>query len=177
MMAQDSVQVTPDGAVSLLQDELDRAAQALHVAGLDAALGSYVGALGIALQLGPAATERVLHVVLGTGRDLAQQGDASGLSALGPALVGLVARVREAGVLPATPIMEAWAAVVADVGALVGQVGLALTIPPQDRAGLWDTACARAGLLDDATGHLFALSAWLADVRPRPPQTGNKPTA
>jgi hypothetical protein len=168
MITRDPVDVTPGGAACLVQEELDRADRALHTADLDAALDGYVGALGIALQLGPAATEKVLRAILETSHHLARQGDAAGLSALGPALVGLVGQVREAGVLPATPIMEAWAAVAADVGALVGQVGLALTVSPQSHAGMWDTACARAALLDDATGYLFALSTWLAGLRPGP---------
>ena len=59
---------------------------------------------------------------------LAQRGDAESISTLGPALVGLIEQMEEAGALPATAVMRAWAVVVADVGAVVGQVGLALAL-------------------------------------------------
>jgi hypothetical protein len=165
MTIKETVELTLDGVLSLLQKELDRAAQALQMAEFDRALDSYVGALGLALQLGPAATERVLHAILGTGRELARQGEASVISAMGPALVDLVEQVRGAGVLPATPVMEAWATVTADLGALVGQIGLALTMPPRHRSGMLDSASTRAALLDDVTGSLFSLTAWLLELQ------------
>jgi hypothetical protein len=165
MTAHESVEVTLDGAGSLLYEELEQAATALKSARFDAALDGYVAALGLALQLGPAATEKILHVTLAAGRELAKEGEADSLATLGPAMVTLVDQVRQAGVLPASPVMDAWATVAADLGALVGQIGLALTIPPRHRAAMLDTARARAALLDDATANLFALAAWLDDLQ------------
>jgi hypothetical protein len=60
--------------------------------------------------------------------------------------------------------MEAWAMVAADVGALIGQVGLALMIAPDHRAEMMQNARTRAALLDEATGNLFALASWLDQV-------------
>ena len=57
--------------------------------------------------------------------------------------------------------MEAWATVAADLGTLIGQVGLALALPAERRTGMLDNARTRASLLDDATQSLFALTAWL----------------
>jgi hypothetical protein len=162
----DAVELTLDGAISLLQEELDRAAEAIRTADLESALDGYRAALGLALQLGPAATEGVLRAILQASRDLAWHGEASSLSALGPALVGLVDQVRQAGALPATAVMEAWAIVAADLAALVGQIGLALSIPPRHRAGMFDSARAHAVLLDDATSNLFALTAWIDQLCP-----------
>jgi hypothetical protein len=160
----ESVELTLDGAASLLQEELDRAKAALADGEIDAALDGYVSALGLALQLGPAATETTLACVLRAAGPLSRQPEGHGLSALGPALVQLVSQVREAGVLPATDVMAAWAVIVSDVGALIGQIGLALAIPPASRATLLAAARARAALLDDATGGLFSLGVWLEDV-------------
>jgi hypothetical protein len=165
MMMHESVEVTLDGAIDLIQEELAEAAEALRTEGIEGALKGYVGALGLALQLGPAATERVLGILLGVAHELAQQNEAEGLSALGPAMVGLVDQVRQANVLPATELMAAWATVAADLGALIGQIGLALTIPDRHRPALLDSARARAALLDDATANRFALTAWLDGIR------------
>jgi hypothetical protein len=160
----ESVELTLDGAASLLREELDRAEAALAAGEIDAALDSYVAALGLALQLGPAPTETALTSVLRAARPLSRHQGAAGLSALGPAIVHLVSQVREAGVLPATKVMAAWAVIAADVGALVGQIGLALAIPPAHRASMLAAARARAALLDDATGGLFSLGVWLEDL-------------
>ncbi len=164
MTAHESVELTPAGAASLLGEELARAAAALGRGDTDGALEAYVSALGLGLQLGPVATGQALDATLHAARQLAQRQDAHGLSALGPAVVGVVGQVREARVLPDAALMEAWATVAADVGALLGQIGLALTIPPQHRAGMLDAARARAALLDDATGDRLALSAWLDEL-------------
>jgi hypothetical protein len=164
MTACETVELTLDGLVSLLEEEMARTVEALDAEDLDATLDGCICALGLALQLGPAATERVLHTVLGAGRVLARRGEAAGLSTLGPALVALVDQVRESGVLPATAVMDAWATVVAGLGALIGQIGLALTIPARHRAGMLDSARDHAVLLDDATGRLFALTAWLDEL-------------
>ncbi|HSJ53749.1 MAG TPA: hypothetical protein VLC52_08355, partial [Anaerolineae bacterium] len=57
--------------------------------------------------------------------------------------------------------MAAWAALAVEVGALLGQVGLALSLAPEGRAGLWRTLRDRATLLDETTRSLFGLRAWL----------------
>jgi hypothetical protein len=160
----ETVELTLEGVVSLLQTELDETADALRRTDFDAALDGFVGALGLALQLGPAPTERVLRLILDTARELARQSEVDVLSALGPALAGLADQVREAGVLPATPTMEAWATVTTDLGALVGQIGLALTVPTQHGASVLSSARTRAALLDDATGNLFSLASWLDEI-------------
>jgi hypothetical protein len=144
--------------------ELEQASRSLKASDLSAALDGYVRALGLALQLGPALTEQVLISALGTARGFAEQPDPDGLSALGPALVDLVDQVRRAGALPRTPIMEAWATVASDLGALIGQVGLALTIAPDHRNGMIENARAHASLLDDVTGQIFALTAWIDQI-------------
>lgn len=165
-MPHETVELTLDGVIDLLQSELDDAADALSEDNLGAALDGYAAALGIALQLGPAPTERVLRTVLQSAQVLAGRAEADALAALGPAMAGLVGQVREAGVLPATPVMEAWVAVIADLGALIGQIGVALTLPTQHRAGMLDSARARAALLDDATAGLFSLATWLDEMAP-----------
>lgn len=164
MTSPQTVDLTAVEAAALLHEELTRASEALHNGSMDAILDGYVCALGLALQLGPAPTERVLTNILDTARQLAHRHDAPGLSALGPALVALVNQVREAGALPSTTIMQAWATVTADLGTLIGQVGLALTIAPDRRESMINNARTRAALLDDATNNLFALVAWLDEI-------------
>jgi hypothetical protein len=102
-----------------------------------------------------------LSATLDAASELACSLDTEGLSALGPALVNLVTQVRDADVLPSSMVMDAWASVATDVGALIGQVGLALAIHPDHRRGMMDSARLRAALLDDATGGLFNLTNWL----------------
>jgi hypothetical protein len=157
-----AVDLTPHEAAARLQEELAWAGQALAGQGTDAALDGYVRALGLALQLGPAAVEMALAAVLDGAGCLLGAGDTDGLCALGPAVAGTVAQVQEAGVLPATPAMAAWAAVAGDLGALLGQVGLAQALPVERRGGMWRQAWARAALLDEATGALFGLADWMA---------------
>ncbi|MFC2037428.1 hypothetical protein ACFLYD_05595 [Chloroflexota bacterium] len=169
VMAAQVVQVTAIGAADLIHLELTRAGEALDANDLDTILDAYVRALGLALQLGPAPSEQVLVAVLHTAHAVGLRQNADSLSALGPALVGLVAQVRTAGALPPTAVMEAWATLADDLGALIGQVGLALSIPHARRAGMMDNARARASLLDDATGGRFALTAWVDTVSPRTP--------
>jgi hypothetical protein len=171
MRPHQSIDLTPAQAAEHIQAELACAGQALALEGpasgpldaqdLDTALDAYVRALGLALQLGPAPAEEVLQAVVHAAQLLGQRGDAAALSALGPALVDLVAQVRTAGALPPTAIMEAWATVAADLGTLVGQVGLALALPPERQTGMMDKARARAVLLDDATRALFSLTPWI----------------
>jgi hypothetical protein len=161
-----TIDLTPAEASEQIQKELEGASSAVEARDLDAALDGYVRALGLALQLGPALTEKVLVAALDTARRLADQPDPRGLSALGPTLVDLVRQVRQAGALPPTPIMDAWATVTSDLGALIGQVGLALTIDPDSRSGLLENARTHALLLDEATGHLFALTSWIDQLSP-----------
>jgi hypothetical protein len=158
----------PAEASGRIQKELEKARDALHTGDLDAALDGYIRALGLALQLGPVPTEQVLGAILGAAQELTDQPHAGGLAVLGPALVDLVTQVRSAGALPPTSVMEAWATVTSDLGALVGQVGLALMIAPDHRVGMMKNARTRAALLDDATGNVFALASWLDRVYPSP---------
>lgn len=162
-----SIELTAAQAASLVQDELQAAALAFQAAELDAACDASVRALGLALQLGPAAAENVLRTILDGARDMARREDATGLATLGPALAGLVDQVRAAGALPANPIMEAWAAVGSEVGAMLGQWGIALSLPAEQRHGLLGQLRARAALLDAATNSLFRLASW-PDDRPSP---------
>jgi hypothetical protein len=62
--------------------------------------------------------------------------------------------------------MAAWATVTTELGTLIGQVGLALAIPPEHRKGMMELAQTRAALLDEATGSQFALAAWLDEICP-----------
>lgn len=164
MTTPQEIDLAPTEAARRIQSELEQASDALHVDDLGTALDGYVRALGLALQLGPALIERVLVAVLDAAQELAGWKHAEGLSALGPALVDLVAQVRRAGALPPTSVMDAWATVASDLGALIGQVGLALAITPDHREEMMENARARAALLDDATGKLFALTRWLDQV-------------
>ena len=161
MTSAQSLNLTPADATALIQNQLLEAQSALDRSELESALDSLVSGLGLALQLGPAASELVLSKVVAVARELARRDDASALAALGPALVGLTQHVREAGALPPTSVMHAWAEVASDLGALIGQVGLALTLGRSHRAGMMGKARMRAALLDDATGDLFALASWL----------------
>lgn len=164
MTSFESVDLTVGQAATLVGRELTRAGEALGKDKLEPALDSYVRALGLALQLGPAPTEQVLIAVLQAASSLAPQQTRRSLSELGPALVGLVGQVREAGALPPTAVMEAWATVSADLGSLIGQVGLALDIAPDHREGMLDNVRARAAALDSATGALFDLAGWLEGI-------------
>jgi hypothetical protein len=156
--------LTAGEAVALLRSELAQAAEALNTPGSGLAVDGYVGALGLALQLGPAATEQVLWSLLSAARELAGRQDVVGLSTLGPALVAVVSGLREAEAMPPTNVMEAWATVVADVAAVIGEIGLALSVSPDRRQGMILSACTRAALLDDATRGRFNLVEWLAGV-------------
>jgi hypothetical protein len=159
-----SIELTPVQASDWIQVELSLAAEALDSGNLDSALDAYVRALGLALQLGPAPTERALDAVLQSARTLARREDAAGLSALGPAMVGLTRQAREAGALPVTSVMEAWADVVDGLGALIGQVGLVVALPQDRRPGMLVSALDHARLLDDATGGLFGLAEWFEEM-------------
>jgi hypothetical protein len=161
-----AIELAPAETAARIHQELSYAGERLQTRDLGPALDAYSCALGLALQLGPAPTETVLLATLDAACELARSPDAEGLSALGPALVNLVTQVRDAGVLPSTVVMDAWASVATDVGALIGQVGLALAIRPDHRRGMMDNARLRAALLDDATGGLFNLTNWMDRIDP-----------
>ncbi len=152
----------------MLRDELALADSDLDATSSGSAIDRYVRALGLAVQLGPAATELVLNRLLLAASELFRLGDAVGLSTLGPAIVRLVDCVREAGALPADAVMEAWSAIAEDVGAIIGQIGLALSMPPDHRMGMIEGSRARAALLDQATDSVLGLSAWLNGICPVP---------
>lgn len=157
------IDATPAEASALIEDQLIQAQRAYHHCDLTLALDKFVNALGLALQLGPAASQSVLVEVMDVAREMACRGDAEALSALGPALVGLADQVHEADALP-TVVMEAWAQLASALGALIGQLGLSLTLTADHRAGMLTHTRARATLLDDSTGNLFALADWIHQV-------------
>ena len=161
MTEHQSLELTPGKATARIRREITDAAQAIRAQDFDVALDGYVRSLGLALQLGPGPTEQVLIALLSAARVLVRDGDAGVLSAWGPALVELVDRVRVTGVLPPNAVMEAWAAVASDLAAVLGQIGLASSLPPDRRAGLLRQARTRLALLDDATdGHFDLLNWW-----------------
>jgi hypothetical protein len=166
MTSPEAIELTPPEATARVHQELRRASEKLRAGDLEPALDAYAHALGLALQLGPAPTEKVLLATLDAAHKLARRQDAEGLSVFGPALVNLVAQVRHAGALPSTTVMSVWASVATDVGALIGQVGLALAIEPDHRRGIMDNARVRAALLDDATGSHLALKSWIDQLDP-----------
>lgn len=149
-------------------EQIRQALQQTHLAlrsdDLEAALDELVGALGLALQFGPAATEMVLTEAMAAAREMARQRDTNALSALGPALVGLTHQVRAAGALPKTAVMDAWAEIVSGLGALLGELGLVLAITRNCRSDMLTNVSVRAALLDDATDGLFELGDWLDEI-------------
>ena len=161
MTSPQSVNLTPADATALIQNQILEAQSALDRSDLESALDSLISALGLALQLGPAASELVLCEIVAVAQELGRRDDAGALAALGPAMVSLTQQVREAGALPPTSVMHAWAELASDLGALIGQVGLALTLGSSHGAGMMRKARMRAALLDDVTGNLFALTGWL----------------
>ena len=164
MTTPQTIDLAPDQAAALLRGQVAQAAKMLQTGCLDAALDRYTCALGLGLQLGPAPTQEVLIAVVDTARSLTHKQDVHSLSALGPALVALVDQVRDASVLPATAVMEAWAFVATDVATLIGQLGVALELAPERRGDLIDNLRIRATLLDNATDGRFALSTWIDDL-------------
>jgi hypothetical protein len=164
LTAPQAVHLSAGEVADLLERELARTGVSLGQNDLDGALDAYVCALGLALQLGPAPLQRVLAAVLKAAHQLALQGDADALSTMGPALVGLVSQVREANALPNTAPMEAWATVASGLGVLIGQLGLALTLPIEHGSQAWQGVRAHAAMLDDATASLFGLASWIDRV-------------
>ena len=164
MTSPKTMELSPIEASELIQHELKEAHRAFHTGDLESALDRFVGVLGLALQLGPAATERALAEVMAAAREMARQQNANALSALGPALVGLTNQVRKEAALPPTAVMEAWAAVASGLGTIFGQLGLALTMAPDHRSAMMANTHTRSVLLDDATGNLFGLADWINQV-------------
>lgn len=158
------LELTPAAAASFLKDELGLAEKAIQQDRIEAALDGYVRALGLALQLGPATADQAVASILEASRELASRQYASGLSALGPALVGLIRQMDDVEALPATATMQAWARFVEGLGALVGQLGLAQSLPKQMRRGMLVNARAHAAVLDDATTGRFRLVAWVDEL-------------
>lgn len=159
-----SIDLTPVQAARLLEDELSAARQSLRVSQTEAAQDKFVSALGLALQLGPAPVETVLRHLIRAIRELAHPPDSETLATLGPALVHLVSQVRNAGALPSSRVMEAWATVASDMGTIIGQVGLALSIESDSRTGMMANARIRAAALDEATGSRFAITDWIDQI-------------
>ncbi|MBN1657756.1 MAG: hypothetical protein JXA93_05110 [Anaerolineae bacterium] len=156
----ESIELTPDGASAFLHDELALAADSYAAGDIDAALDAHVRALGLALQLGPAACEQAIGAVLESARQMTPDT----LAALGPALVQLHNQIYEAAALPGTPVMQSWASVVAYVGMLIGLAGVAGNLSAADRQGLVSNVRAGATRLDAETEHLFNFAGWVDSV-------------
>ena len=161
MSAPRALDLTPAEAARFLDRESTKAGTAWRAAAFDTAVDGYTRALGLALQLGPAPAEQTLTAILHTTRELGSSEEAEALAMLGPALVDLVHQVCRAGALPATRVMGAWAELTLDVGALISQVGLAYSLPPERRRELTINARTRATLLDDACNGALGLGYWL----------------
>ncbi len=153
--------LTPTEAAAFLDKESSDAGDAWRAGAYDSAIDGYARALGLALQLGPASAEQVLAAIVDTTRELDSRDEGRALAILGPALVDLVLQVRRAGVLPDSTVMEAWAELSHDLGALIGQTGLAYSLPPERRRGITASARTRAALLDDASNGTLGLRGWL----------------
>lgn len=156
-----SIELTPVEAARLIEQELSAATESLRASHGDTAQDRFVSALGIALQLGPVPVETVLWRLMRAIRELSPPADSEILSTLGPALIHLVGQVRSSGALPSSRVMEAWATVASDVGTIIGQVGLALSMEPDRRTGMMANARIRAVALDEATGIRFAMADWI----------------
>ena len=160
MSEPDILQLTAAAAAAWIARELEQASQVLPL-NLEAAMDGYIRALGLALQLGPAPMEQALDAIHGAALFWGADDNATALSTLGPAVTGLVHQVRDAEALPTTKVMSAWAAATEGLGALIGQVGLALALPPKRRRDLLVQARAQAALLDDVTEGRWQLVDWI----------------
>jgi len=166
MSEPDVLHLTVAAAAAWIARELEQASQVLPL-DLEAALDGYIRALGLALQLGPALMEWTLDGIRGAALFLGADQNATALSTLGPAVTGLVRQVRDAEALPPTRVMSAWATATEGLGVLIGQVGLALALPPERRRDLLVQARAQAALLDDVTEGRWQLVDWI-DGLPTP---------
>ncbi|MGD8623633.1 MAG: hypothetical protein PVF47_04910 [Anaerolineae bacterium] len=166
MIDHQHLNLAPDQAAARIHREIAGATRAIQAGQIDVAMDCYVRSLGLALQLGPLPTQQVLIALLSGAQALADRGEIATLSAMGPALVELVDRVRQAGALPPTAVMEAWATVASDLATTLGQIGLASGLPPDRRVSLLDQARTRLALLDDATNHFFDLLNWWHELDP-----------
>jgi hypothetical protein len=161
MSAFQTLSLTPAEAAAFLARMSTEAAHAWRDGAYDSAVDGYTRALGLALQLGPAPAEQVLTAIVDTTRVLESREEGNALAILGPALVDLVVQVRKAGALPASRVMEAWAELSHDLGAFIGQAGLAYSLPRERRSEIAANARMRAALLDDASNDALRLRAWL----------------
>lgn len=164
MTGPQTIGLTPGEAAALIRSELAAASQAFKTADASAGIAACSCALGVALQLGAGPTQQVLLSILEEAHTLTRQGRADVLSALGPAIIGLIGQVRDAHALPSGAAMIAWASVGEELGALLGQVGLALSVAPEGRSGMVNVAMARADGLDEATRCIFDLRGWLESL-------------
>ena len=159
-----SIDLTPLEAAGYIERELQVARDSLQSCETDLAQDKFVSTLGLALQLGPAMVDRVLLCVMHEIRKLESSSGSETLATLGPALVHVVSQVRNTGALPSSKAMEAWATVASDLGAIVGQVGLALSIESNRRVGMLANARSRAAALDEATESRFAMTDWIDQI-------------
>jgi hypothetical protein len=159
-----TVDLTLQEAADLIRSELAAASKAFQAAEAEGGVAACTCALGLALQLGPEPTRQVLLSILEEAQTLARQDAAHALSSLGPAIFRLVRQVRDAQALPGDAAMIAWASVGEELGTLLGQVGLALTIAPEGRSGMVAAAMTRAEGLDEATSSIFDLHGWLESL-------------
>jgi hypothetical protein len=159
-----ALDLTFTAAMERIRSELSLVAQALQAGDPEVVIDGHVRALGLALQLGPVPAQEIITALLYTVSELARHREGDILAMLGPALVGLVDQINEAGALPSMPGMAAWAAVASDLGSLVGQIGLVLALPPSGRAAMLNLARRRALLLDEATNGILELEAWYQEI-------------
>ena len=80
MRTSQSLDMTPAAAARFLDKESVESADAWRAGAYDSAVDGYTRALGLALQLGPAPTERVLASILHTTRGLQSSDEAGALA-------------------------------------------------------------------------------------------------
>ncbi len=161
-----TVYLTLGEAARVFLDELAQVDAALGAAGFEGTSDALARALGLALQLGPSATELALRRIFRAVGILPALDGPARLSTLAPALVSVVDGVREAGAFPPTPVMEAWAMLAADWGAAIAEVGLALAPGSEQRRAMVAACRLRAALLDEGPGGVLELSEWIGDIFP-----------
>lgn len=163
-MSSEVVDLTPVQAAAWLQQRLERASVALEAGDVSSALDAYISAVGFSLQLGPAAAQGTLGETVTAAKKWARLEEAGALSALGPALVAVADEIMRSETVSASPVMGAWAMVTSEVGALVGQVGLAVGVECAHRASMLRHALPRARLLDEITDHRFEMDLWIQNL-------------